>query len=490
MATVVLAEDTLLGRRVALKRVGRGADLRALARLRREAQLGASMSHSNLVSIYDVLDAEDGDVVIVMEYVPGENLRDRLRRDHALDHRETVRILTGVAAGLDAIHARGIVHRDVKPPNVLLGTDQAVKLADLGIASVPESTQITTAGTLLGSFSYMAPEQLRDTPATLAIDIYALAAMAFEMLSGAKARPEPTALAVAHALATQPPPDLRSAWPKAPSAAARALRRGMAREPERRPRSAGELVAELREALAPTQVTRPVVLAAPANEAKPATARRRAPLLGVLALALVALAVALVVATNGPGTRHRTTSAGVSRPRAATGHRARATAKKRAAARASSRRAASATTPAQSATVAVPPANTSSAASTTRAGAGSAAAAQTNSGAAATPNGPVSAVESFYELAAAHRYAQAWALADPTFRSQLAGYQSFESGQQGDRSIIFDSAQVTSASPGAAVVAVRTTSIRVGGTQHCSGTVDVVRSGGSWLLHLIDINCS
>jgi hypothetical protein len=99
-------------------------------------------------------------------------------------------------------------------------------------------------------------------------------------------------------------------------------------------------------------------------------------------------------------------------------------------------------------------------------------------------------VESFYELAAAHRYAQAWALADPTFRSQLGGYQSFEGGQRGDRSIIFDSAQVTSASPGAAVVAVRTTSIRVGGTQHCSGTVDVVRSGGSWLLHLIDINCS
>ncbi|MDQ6746292.1 MAG: serine/threonine protein kinase, partial [Actinomycetota bacterium] len=251
MGTVVLAQDTLLGRQVALKRMHASADVRSLARLRREALLGASVSHPNLVSIYDVLTEEDGELVIVMEYVPGETLAAALDRQRRLAVPEALALLEGVAAGLDAIHRRSIVHRDVKPPNILLSPGGAVKLTDLGIALIPDRTRITSAGAVIGSFRYMAPEQLADAPSSPAIDIYALAAVAFEVLSGRQAQKAPNPMALAHAVSTQPPPDLSAAWPAAPPEAAEVLKRGMSRAPGARPASAGELVRRLRAALVP-----------------------------------------------------------------------------------------------------------------------------------------------------------------------------------------------------------------------------------------------
>jgi serine/threonine-protein kinase len=303
MARVTLAEDTLLGRRVALKRLPSGADPQGVSRLRREALVGASISHPNVVSIYDVVADEDGQVVVVMEYVAGETLRQRLDRRGQLPPEEALPILEGVAAGLDAVHARGVVHRDVKPGNVLLGSDGSVKLADLGIASAPDRTRITTAGSVLGSIGYMAPEQLEGGPATPALDIYALAAVAFEVLSGRRAYPQTNPVAAAQAIAADPPPDLREAWSAAPPAAASVLARGMARDPHARPRSATALTTELRRALEAGPMP---AAAAPVSEAttvraprRPPPAQRRlssvAPLLAPLALAAVLLTVVLAL---------------------------------------------------------------------------------------------------------------------------------------------------------------------------------------------------
>jgi len=514
MATVVLAEDTLLDRLVALKRVTGPTDPRALSRLRREALVGASVSHPNLVSIYDVLVEED-EVVVVMEYVEGETLRDTLAREGALAPRLTLAILAGVAAGLDAIHARGIVHRDVKPANVLLGPGGAVKLADLGIASAPDRTRITTAGMVVGSFGYMAPEQLEDAPATAAIDIYALGAMAYEMLSGVRARPEATPLAIAHAIGTQPPPDLRRAWPQAPAAAAELLAAAMARDPARRPRSAGELVAGLRHALeAPTRARRgPAALGAgaaaaagaaggartaaaaaaggarSASRGSPATApsrrRRRSSgwLFAALALAVVAGAViAAVLASNGGSPRPAATAhrPAAHRPPART--KARATPAQRAKAHGQAARPKSHKKP--------PPANPAT--STPAPPTSTATPPPTPAGTLTAGGAPGDVARTFYTLAAAHRYPQAWALADPVFQAQVGGYASFVAGQSGDRQIIFREARLVSRSSRLAVVAVRTTSIRDDGTHQCAGTVTLASdgAGGAWRLHYIDINCT
>jgi serine/threonine-protein kinase len=282
MATVDLAEDTLLGRPVALKRMAGAVDVQGLSRLRREALAGASMSHTNVVSVYDIVTRDDGDLVIVMEYVEGETLRDLIAREGALPPSRALEILAAAAAGLDAIHGAGIVHRDVKPSNILLGKDGAVKVADLGVASVPDRTRITTAGSLIGSLSYMAPEQLEDAPVTPAIDIYALAAVAFEALSGVKARDETNPVALAHAITTKPPPSLGDVWPTAPPTVTDLLVRAMSADPRARPGSAGELVAGLKEGLGagpPRPAARPSQVAAgpPQVAARPPQRTTRPP---------------------------------------------------------------------------------------------------------------------------------------------------------------------------------------------------------------------
>ena len=474
---MTLAEDTVLGRQVALKRVHGGGDERRVLRLKREAMVGASLNHPNLVFVYDAHLRDDGDVVIVMEYVEGETLADVIESRGALQAAEAMRVLRGVAAALDAIHEQGIVHRDVKPANVLLGHDGTVKLADLGVADVADRTHITEAGAVVGSINYMAAEQLDGARPAPAMDVYALAAVAYEMLSGERARPESSPLALAHAIATQPPPDLRRAWPAAPTATAAVLRQAMSSDPADRPASAGELVRRLELSLEPEQPTREVAPApdrrAPRPLAPPRTSRARGrPLVAAAVLTLAALAVAgvLVAALASGG---KPSGSGISTPRTAAHRPAAAASGTAGSGTAASDTAASGT--AGSSTT------TSSASTPSR----------TPSPSAASSSTPAGAVQQFYTAAARHDYAAAWALAGANLRGQLGGYTAFQHLFSSVRSITFQSAQVTGgSSSSAATVALSTTSVQTDRTQHCTGTARTVHSSGAWLVDAISISCS
>ncbi len=196
-----------------------------------------------MVSIYDSTTDEDS-LLIVMEYVEGESLKDEIRQG-PLSPELVAAIVTQIGSALDHAHVAGVIHRDVKPSNVLIGADGTAKLADLGIATATDATSITTTSDVIGTLSYIAPERLESAPDDPSADIYSLAAVAFEALSGEKAQAGMTPTEIV----TGDPRDLTEAWPEAPAAAAAVLRDGLARDPSRRPASAGELAGRLSAAL-------------------------------------------------------------------------------------------------------------------------------------------------------------------------------------------------------------------------------------------------
>jgi serine/threonine-protein kinase len=255
MGAVYLALDERLGRQVAVKRLPADSPEEAARRFEREARLGASLNHPNLVTVYDTDTDQDG-VLIVMEYVAGATLAGELSAGPMAPER-ALEVVGGVAEALDYAHDAGVVHRDIKPANVLLGQG-TVKLADLGIATAAEQSDITRTGSVLGTPSYMAAEQLEGRPIGPAVDVYALATVAFECLCGCKARTGRTPIEIARKVASEPPPDLRDSWAEVPPQVAAALRKGMSRDPDERPKSAGALFRELREGLsaAATESTR------------------------------------------------------------------------------------------------------------------------------------------------------------------------------------------------------------------------------------------
>jgi serine/threonine protein kinase len=259
--------------------------------------------------VFDTATDDEG-VLIVMEYVEGEALSKALRRG-PLEPERVAGMVRDLGDALDHAHAQGVVHRDVKPGNVLLRKDGMTKLVDLGIATASDHTKITHSGMVLGTASYMAPEQLEGGKMGPATDVYALAVVAYEALTGERAREGRTPMEIAHRIATSPPPDLRETMPGAAPAAAEILKRAMARDPSERPRSAGELANGLARALEapPTVATRvvpPTRPSEPAREAPPppptgpvrtrGAGRPRRPVAAiVIAMLILALAAATVV---------------------------------------------------------------------------------------------------------------------------------------------------------------------------------------------------
>ena len=185
MADVYLAEDTILKRTVAVKvmRSSLTGDSIYVTRFHREASAAASLSHKNIVEIYDV--GEDGDdYYIVMEYVPGQTLKELIHKRGALHYVEAVDILKQVVSATAKAHSMGIVHRDLKPQNILVTDSGVVKIADFGIASIQSLSQVTQTDTIMGSLHYLAPEIARGEKATPQSDIYALGIVFYELLRG------------------------------------------------------------------------------------------------------------------------------------------------------------------------------------------------------------------------------------------------------------------------------------------------------------------
>ena len=215
---------------------------------------GQRSNHPNLVAVYDTVATEEG-ALIVMEYVPGTSAADIAARG-PLSAERALRILRSVASALDHAHSQDVVHRDVKPSNVLVRDDGLVKLADLGIARAIGATQLTSEGSVIGTIAYMAPERMRGPGAGgPESDVYALAAVAYEMLSG-----EPRDTGSSGCDHDRPPTCARPG-PRRPGGRPRSLERGLDPDPDRRPTTATRLVDELGESITvevPPTATRPI----------------------------------------------------------------------------------------------------------------------------------------------------------------------------------------------------------------------------------------
>jgi serine/threonine-protein kinase len=207
MAITYRARDTLLNRTVAVKvmREQFGSDPAFIERFRREAQAAANLSHENIAGIYDT-GADGGRHYIVMEFVEGENLEQRLRREGPLDPLAAIDIALQVVAALEVAHRRGIVHRDVKPHNVLINSEGKVKVTDFGIAKAISASSQTDTGLIIGSVHYFSPEQARGDPTGPQSDLYSLGVVLFEALTARRPFEGSNPVAVAHKQIYEQPP--------------------------------------------------------------------------------------------------------------------------------------------------------------------------------------------------------------------------------------------------------------------------------------------
>jgi eukaryotic-like serine/threonine-protein kinase len=237
MSTVQLAFDRRLERHVAVKLLAEhlAEDEAFVSRFRREALAAARLVHPNIVQVFDFgLDDVSIRYFIVMEYVPGKSCAEILRDQGRLEVADGVEVISQACRGLDHAHRNGVVHRDVKPGNLLRTPEGVVKLADFGIAKASEQTGITQAGSVLGTAAYLAPEQARGEPAGPASDIYALGVVAYQLLAGRLPYEATSLTELAMKQQTEPPPDLDAVNPEVPPSLAHAVARSLSLEPESR----------------------------------------------------------------------------------------------------------------------------------------------------------------------------------------------------------------------------------------------------------------
>jgi serine/threonine-protein kinase len=318
MSEVWRAEDLELGRNVAIKLVAPDADT---ARFEREARAVASLAHPNIVQLYDYGE-EAGRLYMVLEYMPGGTLEERLRSGGPMPDDETLAIAAGIAAGLAHAHSRGVVHRDLKPPNVLFDEEGRPKIADFGIARIAagEGT-LTEAGTVLGTAAYISPEQAGGEPASAASDVYSFGVILYRLLTGRLPfeATDPLRLALMHR--TEEPPPISAYRSDAPALLESAALAALAKDPGDRPPDGAALLETIgvegkgtpTAVLPPAEDATRVLLVTSAAEPPPppaqAQSRRNILPLAIAGLVLLAIAGGLIAyALTRPSTDTPTTS--------------------------------------------------------------------------------------------------------------------------------------------------------------------------------------
>jgi eukaryotic-like serine/threonine-protein kinase len=269
MALVYRARDGELDRPVAIKLLADdlAPDEALRRRFLREARLAARLAHPNVVQVYD-LGAVDGRPYIVMEYVEGETLAEVLERRGRIPAREAAGLALQVCAGLQHAHEAGLVHRDVKPQNILVSADGTLKIADFGIARSAQGTRLTEIGDVLGTAAYLAPEQAAGEEVTAAADIYALGVVFYELLTGRRPYTVETLTQLLLRQQEQPVIPVGELAPDVPPALEDIVMRCLARIPDYRPASAAALADQLAAALSELP-TRPLQRASVATEEAP-----------------------------------------------------------------------------------------------------------------------------------------------------------------------------------------------------------------------------
>ena len=250
MANVYLAHDTILDRKVAIK-VLRGDlsnDEKFIRRFKREALSVSNLSHPNIVEVYDVGE-EDGNYYIVMEYIEGKTLKQLLQKRGALTLTEVIDIMSQLTDGLAHAHEAYIIHRDIKPQNIMIEDNGRIKITDFGIAMALNSTQLTQTNSVMGSVHYLPPEQANGKGATVKSDIYSLGILMYELLTGSVPFKGDTAVEIALKHMKEKIPSVRKQNPTIPQSVENIILKATAKNPKNRYDSVREMHADLETAL-------------------------------------------------------------------------------------------------------------------------------------------------------------------------------------------------------------------------------------------------
>ncbi|NOK38072.1 protein kinase [Corallococcus exercitus] len=273
MATVFLARDLRLSRRVAVKVLHPGMEARLTERFRQEAEVVASLQHPNVLAVHDVGEDAVRGPFLVCEWVQGENLRELARRLAPMPPEAVALLGWELARALEAAHARGVVHRDVKPENVLVARGGPLKLADFGIAALADGARLTSTGAVIGSLAYMAPERIDTGAWSPASDVYAVGVVLFELCAGTTPHAGEGSARLAVSVMTRDAPSLREVVPGTPAPLGALVARCLARDARDRPADGAALVQELEAVLrpwvgAPAEASRAFFLAPEASVAR------------------------------------------------------------------------------------------------------------------------------------------------------------------------------------------------------------------------------